>query len=336
MVEISIVVPVYNADEHLANCLDSIINQTFTNIEIILVNDGSSDKSQSIIDQYCTYDDRVKSIYQDNSGPGEARNAGLKLANGKYIGFVDSDDTVQENMFEIMYKKAVSKNCDLVSCNYRNDYGNGKYSETVYDIDKSEVNISAYGLGQFIKTDVFQNRFGSEVWSKLIRKDIIQENNILFRRYREVMGEDILFLLECLLEVESIIYVDEALYNHKIREGSLAYSYRPKMMPKFKKLIDIFIKVAKNKGKYEEVKEGLPYMVYSLLAQSLVNEKTIKEKRKLLKQCSEDELVIESMQKIRSSRDAGFKKKLVSQLLLGKHFNLLLWMRKIKQSIGMK
>ena len=115
--QISVIVPIYNVEKYLAKCIDSIINQTLTNIEIILVNDGSTDNSRKIIDKYDKKDSRIKVIHKKNGGQGSARNAGLDIAKGEYIGFVDSDDWIDSNMYENLYNAAISNNADIVVCN---------------------------------------------------------------------------------------------------------------------------------------------------------------------------------------------------------------------------
>ena len=118
MKDISIIVPVYNAEKYLVKCLDSLVNQTKKNIEIILVNDGSKDKSIDILNEYKEkYPDMITIISQENQGQSAARNSGIENATGKYIDFVDSEDYVSENMFEKLYEKAIEKDFDVVASN---------------------------------------------------------------------------------------------------------------------------------------------------------------------------------------------------------------------------
>ncbi|MBR4316077.1 MAG: glycosyltransferase, partial [Alphaproteobacteria bacterium] len=118
--KISIIVPVYNVQKYLDKCLKSIISQTLTDIEIILVDDGSTDSSGLICDKYAKKDKRIKVVHQKNARQGAARNAGIKLATGDYIGFVDSDDYITSDMFEKLYKKAYIYDADIVMCDYAN------------------------------------------------------------------------------------------------------------------------------------------------------------------------------------------------------------------------
>ena len=124
MSEISIIVPVYNVDQYLENCIESILNQTFKDYELILIDDGSTDKSGEICDKYEKKDNRIKVIHKYNGGLSSARNAGLDLACGKYIGFVDSDDSIHPEMYEILYDLQQIYNADISVCSFKKVYEN--------------------------------------------------------------------------------------------------------------------------------------------------------------------------------------------------------------------
>ena len=116
---ISIIVPVYNVEQYLDDCLISIINQTYKNIEIILIDDGSTDKSGKICDEYAKKDSRIIVIHKENGGVSSARNAGLRIAKGAYIGFVDPDDWIAEDMYEVLYSNAKKYDADVSVCKYK-------------------------------------------------------------------------------------------------------------------------------------------------------------------------------------------------------------------------
>ena len=119
---ISVIVPVYKVEPYLKQCVDSIINQTYKNLEIILVDDGSTDNCGKICDEYASKDNRIKVLHIENGGPAVARNAGLDIATGKYIGYVDSDDYIEPDMYETLYNAMIKTNAGLVVCNwYRQD-----------------------------------------------------------------------------------------------------------------------------------------------------------------------------------------------------------------------
>jgi len=119
MPKISVIVPVYNVEKYLAKCIDSILAQTFTDFECILINDGSPDNSPAICDEYAKKDERMKVIHKENGGVSSARNTGLDIAQGEWITFADSDDWVDENYLELMYSNAIKNNCDLSICGFK-------------------------------------------------------------------------------------------------------------------------------------------------------------------------------------------------------------------------
>ena len=123
MSKISIIVPVYNVESYLSNCIDSILNQTFKDFELILVNDGSTDKSLEICKHYKNMDDRIFIIDKKNGGLSSARNAGLDIIKGEYIGFVDSDDYIHPQMYELLYKQIIENEADISMCEFKKVFG---------------------------------------------------------------------------------------------------------------------------------------------------------------------------------------------------------------------
>ena len=116
---ISIIIPVYNVQDYLKECVDAIINQSYSNIEVILVNDGSTDNSPAICDEYSKKDSRIKVIHKKNEGPAMARNAALDIASGKYLNFIDSDDLIHKDMISILYNNLINNDADISICNYQ-------------------------------------------------------------------------------------------------------------------------------------------------------------------------------------------------------------------------
>ena len=284
---VSIIVPVHNVDKYLKKCLDSLLCQKLEEIEIIVINDGSTDDSQKIIDEYKLKDSRIKSIYQENSGPHSARNRGISVAKGKYIGFVDSDDSVNDNMFFELYNKAEELEADLVTCNYVNEFDNGRVTNTIYNIKSDFIKISDCGISQFIINEVLTYSIGSEVWSKLFRTSTIREYGIKFESHKEILGEDILFILYYLLYADVVVYINKPLYYHYIRTGSLTNSEISKMSERFMKLIERFIIKAKEEGLFSDVQKAIPLMVYNMVGCSVAYENGIRKKYMSLRKASE-------------------------------------------------
>lgn len=176
MPKVSIIVPIYNVERYLDRCVQSLLNQTLKDIEIILVDDGSPDNCPDLCNEYARKDSRIKVIHKKNAGLGFVRNSGLDIANGEYIAFVDSDDYVSENMYEQLYNETVAQNFDIVYCGVNAQKRNGKIiREHVTDriITKDEI-ITV--LGNMIACDVHSKQERSEpmsVWHAIYKTEII-------------------------------------------------------------------------------------------------------------------------------------------------------------------
>lgn len=211
---ISVIVPAYNVASYLPRCLDSILAQTYKNLEIILVDDGSSDETPLICDEYAKKDNRIIVIHQKNSGVSVARNAALNIAKGDYIGCVDSDDFIEPNMYEIMLNACVEHDAPLASCAYV-QIGKGalewNFTNEVKLLDQNEL-LKAY------ISDGDEYRINHSVWSKLIRKDLIGE----LRFPAGKNSEDISFTGNILSKADKCVYIDMPLYNYIVdRDDSI-------------------------------------------------------------------------------------------------------------------
>ena len=205
--KLSIIVPVYGVEKYIDKCLNSLVKQSLKEIEIILVNDGTKDNSQKIIDKYVKkYPDKIKSYIKENGGQGSARNYGLKKATGEYIGYVDSDDFVEKDMYKKLYNKAKENNYDIVVC------GNYNVSE-----DYQNKNIDAF-INNY-NTDLENIFFGKmAVWNKIYKRDILIKNKLEFKE--KVWYEDLAFTLKAIMNSNTFAFIDEPLYDYLIREGS--------------------------------------------------------------------------------------------------------------------
>lgn len=205
--KLSIIVPVYGVEKYIDKCLDSLVKQSLKEIEIIVVNDGTKDNSQKIIDKYVKkYPEKIKSYIKENGGQGSARNYGLEKANGEYIGYVDSDDFVEKDMYKKLYNKAKENNYDIVVC------GNYNVSE-----DYQNKNIDAF-INNY-NTDLENIFFGKmAVWNKIYKRDILIKNKLEFKE--KVWYEDLAFTLKAIMNSNTFAFIDEPLYDYLIREGS--------------------------------------------------------------------------------------------------------------------
>ena len=215
--KISIIVPVYNSEKHLRKCIDSLVGQTFKDIEIILVNDGSRDSSQEIIDEYAAkYPEMIKAIYQENRGQAAARNHGLEIAEGDYIFFVDSDDYVDVTACEKTYNEAVAKGYDIVCFGYWiENKGERTYRE--YFTVKCEDKKAQYFIND------------TSPWNKLISRSLFSENGLKF--LESYIYEDLELVPRLGLYTDKIGHISEALYFYIVHEGSTMRQkkYTPKL-----------------------------------------------------------------------------------------------------------
>lgn len=218
---ISVIIPIFNSELYLKECLDSVCNQTFRNLEIICINDGSTDNSLSILQDYGKRDDRIKIIDQKNGGPGVARNVGLNISNGKYIYFMDSDDFLELNALEDLYSIAEEKNLDILLfklCSF-NDKTYEKFKNPYYEMGF---------LNKYFKNKIFNYRdLGEKVFSipasppgKLYKKELISD----IRFPEGIIFEDNPFFIEAILKADNVYFYEEYLYNRRIRDDSITTS----------------------------------------------------------------------------------------------------------------
>lgn len=232
----SVIVPVYNVERYLKRCLDSLLEQTLENIEIIIVDDGSTDGSFGVASEYAERDDRIKLIRQENRGLSGARNTGLDAASGEFVGFVDSDDWVIPKTFESMYLSAMDNGADLCACDYTLAYEEGTLVYRVLGLQNEKLELTSFGLDEFWN----QKRYSVVVWNKIYRRSIIQEHQLRFESNRSVFSEDVLFNL-CFLKHASICSASsESFYFYFQRENSLMNSPKPDYLKRELFLVDRF------------------------------------------------------------------------------------------------
>ena len=198
---ISVIIPVYNVEQHLNRCVDSVINQTYKDLEIILVDDGSTDNSGKICDEYALKDNRIKVIHKQNGGVSSARNAGLDIAKGHYIGFIDSDDFIVLDMYEFLYDLLVKNDADISCCNKFNFINN----EYLPDKDFPREGILSLN-------DILQDSgWGLHIVIKLFSRNVI--DNIRFNE-NIAIGEDLLFCFEVLKNSKKTVFKNIAKYYY--------------------------------------------------------------------------------------------------------------------------
>ena len=218
----SIVIPVYNVEKYLNECVDSVLIQTFTDFEVILVDDGSPDKCPVICDEYAETDSRIHVIHKKNGGLSDARNAGLDIARGKYIYFLDGDDTIEPDLLETVVPY-MEQGYDMVAFTLRSFYDDGRVTppwkrETgIYTLQTSEARRDF-----FFKTLV-QAKIGWEACLRVFVRDKIEQYNLRFVDNRKIFAEDLFFSLCYCAHAEKIISIDACLYNYRQRENSIMH-----------------------------------------------------------------------------------------------------------------
>jgi glycosyltransferase involved in cell wall biosynthesis len=251
MVEISVIIPIYNVEKYLKECLDSIVNQTFKDIEIICIDDGSTDDAPRILNEYQNQDSRIKIITQENSGVSVARNNALKIACGKYVYFCDSDDCLEETALNTMYEISEEKNLDLLIFKLiRDDERTGEidynYSDMPFLLDIGKDTFTYLDF----KDDLF--KVDVTVYTKFFKKELIID-----KKFPEgLIFEDNAFYADYILDAERIHFHDECLYTKRIREGSII-TKASKNHTDIIKINQIISQKFKNKGLYAEFKEEL-------------------------------------------------------------------------------
>ena len=263
MPKVSIILPVYNVGKYLRQSLDSLINQTLENIEIICIDDGSTDESYDILEEYKSKDTRVKVIHKSNKGTGAARNDGLKLAKGECIGFVDPDDWVKPNMYERLYKEIKEKNLDIIMCmpdGY--DERNKKNAPFPYFIDENFKNIIDDRI--FNWQDLSPFKYPMCVWNKLYTKKLFDENNIEFAEGLDFEDHKVIF--GTLLTAKRMFFIREKLYVYRFnREGSVLSDNNRRLIDHIE-IFNIVENLMKQTNTFDALKmDFLTYKIHNLL-----------------------------------------------------------------------
>jgi glycosyltransferase involved in cell wall biosynthesis len=292
-VKVSIIVPVYKVEKYLSRCLESLMNQTLKDIEIILVDDGSSDSSSSMCDEFAVQDSRIKVIHKQNGGLGFARNSGLEIATGEFVAFVDSDDYVHLQMYETLYYQAKNLYLDAIYCGFNNVDKKQNISR-ISEVDSLKIFDSQKEVHDFLLDMIgtepnypVDRKYQMSVWRAIYSKKIIDKHNIKFCSEREFISEDIIFQIDYVQKVTKMAFIPETMYFYCENQGSLSRSFRPDRFDKYiflhseirKKLFSISDK------KSCELRIDRLFIGYSrsLIFDICRYKVTIKEKKQLLK-----------------------------------------------------
>lgn len=304
--KVSVIMPIYNRGEKVKQAINSVLNQTFKNLELILINDGSTDNTEEICNQYKEQNERIKYFKIENSGPGGARNKGIEVATGKYIMFIDSDDYYEEKMVEIMVASIENSDNECIICNR---IINEKDKKIKSDLPEEQMNSK--NKQEFIEFLQIKNLFNS-VCNKVYLKSIIDEFNIRFDK-RFISGEDYKFNLDYFSNINCAKTINEYLYNYVMTPNSIVHSNENYDFFLQVKILDYNVKIYKENN--YNVKNI--YYKYIIIAIDGISYKIETEKKyKKVKDYIEKIIEYPSIQNILKEKfEKGFEQKTIGFLL---------------------
>ncbi|MEG2895606.1 MAG: glycosyltransferase [Niameybacter sp.] len=309
---VSIVVPIYNVQTYLPRCLESLLAQTLEDIEIILINDGSKDESLAVCEHYAKQDKRIKVIDQVNQGVSVARNTGLLHARGRYIGFVDPDDWIEPNMYEVMTAQIQAQACSICLCNYYKDDKNSSVPKTL-KIKKDvliQEEIVAHLVSNMVGADDIMPHYNFVmgcVWRGLYSKNFLTQHEICFEPGINIM-EDLAFNVKALLNAEKICIVRDYLYHYIQNPTSILHTYKKNMWEDQMRVHELLEKYIQSAGLEEQMRNRLDMRYIGMAFSAIFNEVQGKNKEDMknrvnkVKEICADEKLKLSLERIRPIR----------------------------------
>ena len=267
---VSVVVPIYNVERYLSRCVESIINQTYTNLEIILVDDGSTDQCPEICEEWRSKDSRIKVIHKENAGLGMARNTGIENAKGDYICFFDSDDYVDHKTIEVAISEAKKTNADVVAFGLSDVDEIGNVLHSIIP-KPPKMSYSGSEVQEDLLPDMISGTGSNLMLSAcvmLFSMRMIKESHWRFVSERAIIAEDVYSLINLFSEIKTMSFVSESLYNYCRNEDSLTHTFRKDRYKKIKVYYDECMKMCK-KHKYNDkvlTRVGLTYFSFTIAA----------------------------------------------------------------------
>lgn len=341
-ISVSVVVPIYMVEQYLKQCIDSLLAQTLQDIEIILVDDGSKDSSGTIANYYASSYSNIKVIHQENHGLGPARNTGLTVASGEYIGFVDSDDWVLPNMYCSLYEAARIYKADIV-CGGYSTYTNGEMTKEFEHPLAGTIMASHKQIMQMRKNlyghkpgDKETKSFPVTVWSNIYRRDFIEQNNLLFRK---IMSEDTMFNLSAFAQAKSIVFSDCVGYCYrKDEQSSITRTFSPQTLSRYEEFIDALALCAQKESETDRtdcvMRVRYAAVEYARLYAGVIAQSKLTEKEK----CNEMKRLVKSSLFLKYALLYPVEKlhpyqKLFHRALLNRHFFVALQLVSLRQAL---
>lgn len=262
-VDVSVIIPMYNAEENVSRCLEEVLGQTLRNLEVICVDDGSIDGTADLLDQWAARDSRIKVLHQENGGAGAARNAGLAIARGVYLSFLDVDDRFRSSMLERAY--SVAREADLDVVVFRADHfypEEGRYDSIPWSITERLLPSKRPFAGLDVERDVFK-LFVGWAWDKLFKASFVKDNGLRFQEIRTT--NDLLFTFSSVVKAERIDVIHDVLVHHVKSSGTLSVT-REKSWNCFYRALCALRDQLKSWGLYERFeRDYLNYCIHAIL-----------------------------------------------------------------------
>lgn len=307
--KISIIVPAYNVEKYVGKCIESLIAQTYKNIEVIIVDDGSKDNTGKIIDQYAEKDKRILIVHQKNNGLPHARNTGLQCASGDYIMFLDSDDWLETNCCEIVLSKIQSFDADILFFEYSKEYKNKTVKMKTYG--QKELKFDLMGVKEFFLYDMRT----ITAWGKIYKSEVIGE-----QRYNESMktAEDVDFNFRVYEKTKRALYINDNLLHYRILENSAIHGFDSMIDSKLSNVIDSLLEWGQGDLEHREAYYSFVAIAYILICQNKI--------------CLKPDLnFFEKVSEIRKIEDNSSYKKLfenIDKVKIPKSRKLIIWLGK--------
>lgn len=345
MEKVSIIIPVYNAEKFLGKCINSVLTQTYENWEIIIIDDGSTDNSEKIYNEFAKNDNRFKVYYQDNKGVSAARNFGINIAQGKYIIFIDADDWIEKDFIDRMIEVIEKEKADMVQCNFyyvRNDtFEKRKHISPNYSIRENLEELQLDILYREYEEKKNHNSVGAirSVWGKIFKASILKE--IKFNENIDIF-EDGIFILYALQMMKKVVLIDEYLYYYRITEVSSNIKFKTDFD---KKVLIIFKEMQNFVTKYKKDEKFIKcfyIMIFEMISATLEkdifnihNKSNKKEKIIRLKNFIQQNYCKTSLKQI-NKKDLNKNQKLLIFLLNSKLYSIIYYLYVIKQKIKIR
>lgn len=314
---VTIIVPAYNVENYIEECLQSICNQTYQNIEMLVVDDGSTDNTYEVIRKVAATDSRIKAFTKPNSGVSSTRNFALQQAYGEYIQFVDGDDTIEPIAVETLVN-AMETGYDFVNCMYNRVDDKGRFDDEQYSFCCKVVDIDTFDSKvSFIKDELMPYHVGFEVWNKLFKTDIIRANGIIFNKDCHI-GEDLAFNINYSFYAKNINCISDRLYNYRLR-GNSAMQTANDFTRNFVEHMALAEGLKKEYAKWPNANADFGWL-YSIIMKHAYQGHTAAEIVDALSQINDSEIFIREIEK--SANEAADKtKKRIYKYILSQYGN---------------